>query len=374
VLLTLILLIVSGCATTDNIIQPPLENNTQASISDPALSKINLPSNFKISLFAQNLGSPRFMLAKDNIIYAASISQGRIYALPDLNNDSVADSAIVFMDSLDNPHSIDYYDGWYYIGETSKVIRVKSSDQLHADTGTIEELVDMPSGGGHFTRTVKIYNNAMYISIGSSCNVCAENNPWRASIIKCDLDGNNCNAYATGLRNSVGLEFDELTGTLYATDNGRDNLGDNIPPDEINIIQEGKNFGWPYCYGNNAHDNDFDKAEQVSCLDNAPAFVELQAHSAPLGLHYYDSSSFPLEYKGTLFVAFHGSWNRSEPTGYKIVNINLETKKVTDFASGWLQSDGKVIGRPVGIVEYKGALLVSDDDTGKIYRIYYEQT
>jgi len=246
---------------------------------------------------------------------------------------------------------------------------------MKADNGTLEVLInDLPTGG-HFTRTIKVRNNSLFISIGSSCNVCYEKDERRAAIIRCDLNGTGCRVFARGLRNAVGFIFHPVTGKMYSTDNGRDWLGENLPPDEINLVEDGKNYGWPVCYGKNIHDTDFDKNVYIRnpCMEpfEMPSLVDLQAHSAPLGLAFYYGNSFPQEYRGDLFVAYHGSWNRLEPTGYKIVSIDMDTFTVKDFATGWLDGTN-VRGRPVDIiVADDGSLLVSDDNAGKIYRIYY---
>ena len=189
------------------------------------------------------------------------------------------------------------------------------------------------------------------------------------------MDGTGCSVYARGLRNSVGFVFHPTTGLMYATENGRDMLGDDLPPDEINSIEEGKNYGWPICYGKNIHDTHFDRNVYIRnpCLGLMPSLVDLQAHSAPLGLAFYTGDNFPQEYRGDLFVAYHGSWNRKEATGYKIVRIDMQDLTVKDFATGWLTTTGNVLGRPVDIiVADDGSLFVSDDNAGKIYRISYQ--
>lgn len=354
--------------------------------TDGVLEKIKLPDGFAIEVFAENLGGsplsnpgpnpgPRMMLLKGNVLFVTIPSQGKVVALPDMNNDNKADDTITFIDNFDNPHGIDFHDGWFYIAEENRVIRVKAGNNLVADRNTLEKLVDLPAGG-HFTRTVKIHNNSLYISVGSSCNVCKEEDARRASITKCNLDGTDCRIFAKGLRNAVGFVFHPETGKMYATENGRDWLGDNAPPDEINLVGEGKNYGWPICYGKNTHDTDFDKNVYVRnpCEEpfETPSLVDLQAHSAPLGLAFYSGNSFPEEYRGKLFVAFHGSWNRGEPTGYKIVSVDMKDFSVEDFATGWLQGTN-VLGRPVDIIiADDGSLLVSDDNAGRIYRIYYK--
>lgn len=347
------------------------------------LDKIILPDGFKIEIFADNLGGssistpgpnpgPRMMEIKDNTIFVSIPSQGRVVALPDRDNDNEADQIITVIDDLNNPHGLAFYRDWLYIAEEDKVIRIKYSGDLKVEKNTLEKIVDLPSGG-HFTRTIKIFNNSLFISVGSDCNVCFEKDERRAAITKCDMDGNNCKVFAKGLRNAVGFIVNSRTNEIFATDNGRDWLGENLPPEEVNIVKEGKDYGWPVCYGNKIHDSDFDQNVYVRdpCLDTEAPIVELQAHSAPLGLGFYFGNKFPEEYRGNLFVALHGSWNRGEPTGYKIVRIILKEKPIVeDFAFGWLQGQ-KVLGRPVDIVEKDGDLFVSDDNAGKIYRIFY---
>ncbi len=357
------------------------------SVTDSGVSDITLPAGFVIDVYAEDLGSslvsypgpspgPRMMMIKDGLLFVSIPNKGLIAMLPDHDGDNVADEVKVFISGLDYPHGIDYHEGWFYIAEESRVIRVRDYDNdLVADNGSLEVIIpDLPTGG-HYTRTVKVHDGELYLSIGSSCNVCYESNELRASISKSNLDGSNLTVFAEGLRNSVGLEFHPLTGELYATDNGRDWLGDDLPPDEINIIKEGGDYGWPECYGKNIYDTDFNEEDYTGDPCNytgkVPSLVNLQAHSAPLGLSFYYGDSFPEEYRGDLFVCYHGSWNRKEPTGYKVVNIDMDTLHVNDFATGWLKT-ATISGRPVDvIVADDGSLFVSDDNAGKIYRIYY---
>ncbi len=355
-------------------------------VKSDSLGEINLPQGFRIEVFASGLGGspvsypgtnpgPRMMLLKDNVLFVTITGQGRVIALPYKEGSNKADETITFIDGLNNPHGIDYYDGWFYIAEENRVIRVKSiKNGLVADRNSLQVIVNNLPTGGHFTRTLKVHNNSLYISIGSSCNVCYEQDERRAAITRCNLDGTNCIVFARGLRNAVGFVFHPITGEMYATENGRDYLGEDLPPDEINLVEEGKDYGWPLCYGKNIHDTDFDKRVYIRnpCEDKAPSLIDLQAHSAPLGLAFYYGDSFPKEYRGSLFVAYHGSWNRRVPTGYKIVSIDMNTFTVKDFATGWLQGNN-VLGRPVDIVVAQdGSLFVSDDNAGKIYRISYQ--
>lgn len=336
---------------------------------------ITLQPDYKIEVFADDLGPQkvsipgpnngvRMLEHKDGIFYATVPGKGEVVALHDKDKNWEIEKRTTFLSGLTRPHGVALHDGYVYIAEEDKVIRVKDlNDDGVAEPETLEHLVDLPPGS-HWTRTVKIFNKAMFISIGSTCNVCEEEHPWRAKIIKCDLDGSNCDIFASGLRNAVDMEFHNEK--IWATDNGRDLLSNDLPPDEVNIIEEGKNYGWPICYGKQIHDTDYDKNVYIRdpCLDTESSLIDIPAHSAPIGLAFYE---------GDLLVAYHGSWNRDPPTGYKLVRIDLETQNIEDFAFGWLAEDGSVRGRPTDILIVDDSILVTDDVAGKIYRIYKEQ-
>ena len=375
--LILSMLAMVSCATT-------LKQSTNAENNDqhPILKNIKLPDGFQIDIFADDLGKSlnypgpnravRFVEFYNGILFASIPSAGVIVALPDKNNDGKADEIIKVIEGLNKPHGISFKDDYMYAANEDSVIKVRINEDLTANKDTIEKLIELPSGG-HWTRTIRINDNDLYISIGSSCNVCVEDDERRAAILKCDLIG-NCNTFAKGIRNAVGFVFHPETNEIYATENSRDYLGDDLPPDEINIVKEGKNYGWPICYGNNIHDTDFDKNTYIRnpCMEpfEMPSFIDIPAHSAPLGLAFNFGSNFPEEYNGNLFVAYHGSWNRKEKTGYKVVRIDLETKQVQDFATGWLTEDENVLGRPVDVIfDKEGIMYVSDDNAGVVYRI-----
>ena len=358
-------------------IRPRVEQNA---------SEIKVPPGFKIEVFAEGLSAspasypgpndgPRFLEIKDGVLFTSLMRQGKVVALPDKDGNGKADGAVTVIEGLRNPHGIVFSDGWFYVAEENRISRFKL-EGLKADKNTLEVLFDNLPSGGHITRTIRISNDTLYLSIGSSCNVCYDEDGRRAAISACSIENKTCLVIAKGLRNSVGMIF--YDGKLWATDNGRDMIGEDVPPEEINIIREGKNYGWPVCYGNRIHDTDFDKNVYIRnpCEDTEPPVFEMQAHSAPLGLTFYNGNNFPEEYQGNLFVAFHGSWNRNIPTGYKIVRIHMEDgvpKNIEDFATGWLKNF-TVTGRPVDlIVGDDGSLFVSDDNAGKIYRIYYQK-
>lgn len=321
---------------------------------------------------------PRMMLSTDDGVLVSMPFAGAVMRLYDKNRDGQAEERAVFLDGLNRPHGLARSGEWVYIAEENRVLRVRTNAEGNALPETVEHITDLPTGE-HFTRTIHIFKNPkgeekLYITVGSSCNVCQENDPRRAAMTECDLLGKECRVFARGLRNSV--DFTMREGVMYATDNGRDGLGNAVPPEEINIIKEGGNYGWPICYGNNIHDTDFDENTYIRnpCMEpfETPAFIELPAHVAPLGLAFYEGKTFPAEYRDKLFVAYHGSWDANPPVGYKVVSVDIATGAQSDFITGWRTKDGKVKGRPVAIHNYLDGLLVSDDGGGKIYFVSYE--
>lgn len=300
---------------------------------------------------------------------------GKVVALPDGNDDGVADSVVTVARGLDRPHGIAFYNGYVYIAETGKIIKFKQDRKSLKLVDNDVVVPDLPTkGDGHFTRTIAFGpDGKMYVSVGSSCNVCEEKDRRRSAILRFDPDGANPEIYAEGLRNAVGIVFHPVTDELFVTDNGRDWLGNDLPPDEVNRIVQGAHYGWPYCYEKRIADKTFSK--KGFCAKTKPPVIEFQAHSAPLGLRFYDGGMFPGKYNGALFIAFHGSWNRDDPTGYKIVlartRDNVPTGTHEDFITGWL-NEGVRSGRPVDLIQdTAGALLISDDFAGVIYRVTY---
>lgn len=336
-----------------------------------SFNEIRLPSGFKIEEFASNLGSPRFMaFSPDGVLFVTIIDKGNVLALPDKDKNGKADTKITFAKGLNHPHGIAFYKDYLYIGETNQVIRFKYKS-FDSPPGTKAVIVPNLPIHGHFTRTVSFGpDEKMYVSIGSSCNVCKEKDDRRAVVLQFNPDGSEGKIFAKGLRNSVGITWHPETKEMWAADNGRDWLGDNLPPEEINIVKFENHYGWPYCYGDRVPDPEFGNTD--FCERTTPPVIQMQAHSAPLGLTFYTGKEFPEEYVGDLFVAFHGSWDRSVPTGYKVVRIEIKDgkpQKIEDFATGWLRGRS-AWGRPVGvIVGPDGSLYVSDDKGGLIYRI-----
>jgi len=341
-------------------------------------TSLQIPKGFAVSVFAEGLKGPRFMtFGPDDVLYVADRQNNRIVALPDKNQDGRADQVWAFAEGLDRPHSLVYHEGAWYVGVPSGVVRLQDmdGDQVADTQETIIE--DYPTNG-HNTRTVLFLpDGRMVVSIGSSCNLCDETDPRRAAIVVYDgPEATGERVFASGLRNAVGLAIHPESGELWATNNGRDLMGDDLPPETAYIIRDGGNYGWPYCHSGRIEDPNM--GFSGACDDVIPPVIEMQAHSAPLGLAFYTGNAFPEAYRGDLFIAFHGSWNRSVPTGYKIVRLPLDGNKpagsLEDFATGWLNlTNGEVSGRPVGlVVGPDGALYVSDDKGGLIYRIWWQ--
>lgn len=314
-------------------------------------------------------------LGADGILYVAERGANRIVRLPDRNRDGLADGIEVVASDLRSPSSLAFYrDGSLYVGETTRILRLSQPDSQGVYQRR-EVIVDGLPEGGHHTRTVLFSPDwlTLYVSIGSSCNVCIEKDPRRAAIVRYNPDGSGETLYARGLRNAVGMTFRSGSDELWTTNNGRDMLGDDLPPDTVQMVKQGDDFGWPRCHAGRIIDPQYGDAN--ACNGVTPPAVELQAHSAPLGLTFYNGEQFPEMYRGNLFIAYHGSWNRSQPTGYKLVRIPFAGDMpgaVQDFAVGWLGADGSAWGRPVDVITgADGALYVSDDAGGKIYRIFY---
>lgn len=334
------------------------------------VSRLTVNERFNITTFAENISGARALVVTETGDLIVSIpNEGAIHLIyKDANQDGVSDGTQLLLNGLNRPHGIHLHDGWLYVAETDAIVRIQFNAKERKFIGTPHYIVrnSFPGGGNHSSRTVKVGpDNKLYVSAGSSCNVCNEDTPKRASIMQYDLDGKNEVLYASGLRNTVGFDWQPNTALLYGVDNGRDMLGDDLPPEELNQINLGAHYGWPYEYGNNVADND----KKPTGLKTSPSSFNLPAHSAPLSLLFIRHNP---QLVNSALVALHGSWNRSEKSGYKVVALSFSadgTIKQHDFITGF-EHDGDVIGRPVDLAEDKqGNIYLSDDYTGRIYKI-----
>lgn len=323
---------------------PPGQNSTNF--------PLKVPDGYRLSVFAKGLVSPRDMIldSEGNLIVSIP-SKGKVVVV---SKGQVHD----LINNLNKPHGLALKNYRLYVAE-SNIVKVYDYDPITYSIGNSNTLFELPGDGLHFTRSLLIKGETLYVSTGSSCNICVENSPMRAAIWSSDLKGGDLKQVATGLRNSVFMTLNPDETQIWATNMGRDNLGDDLPPDTINVIKEGANYGWPYCYGNKITDVETNKNNsKFDCTKMEAPTLEIPAHSAPLGLAFLDND---------LLVAYHGSWNRKTPTGYKIVRF--KNGLAEDFLTGWLTENGDVLGRPADILIKNNGdeIFISDDKAGVIY-------
>ncbi|QQR83220.1 PQQ-dependent sugar dehydrogenase [Candidatus Peregrinibacteria bacterium] len=352
----------------------PKTNQPSAGINETSIP-LQVPAGFKISEWVTDLPGIRVLAGPDALgnFWYSRTKDGIVSNIQIGKNGEVVSISDVFT-GLDRPHGIafDPQDGLImYVAETSRISKVR----LYTE-GNLEKIADLPAGGRHYTRTLLFGpDDRLYVSIGSSCDTCVEKDDRLAAVYVMEKDGANFEPYATGLRNAPFLAIDPVLGGIWVTEMGRDFLGDDLPPDEINVLKAGANYGWPYCYGEQVRDHTFEPERSMDrCGSTEPAKIELQAHSAPLGLAFVPEEGWPEDMALDLLVAYHGSWNRSEPTGYKIRHIKLDDDRneieQSDFITGWLDENGQSIGRPVDLlIQPGGTLYITDDKRGMIYKV-----
>jgi glucose/arabinose dehydrogenase len=368
-----LVIIVAFVLTNIPLILPPGGNNT----GSLPLSTIRLPPGFHVAVYSGEVpGARSLALSPDGTLFVGTMTEGRVYALPNRPGSYDHPTGVfTIAEGLNEPNGVAFRNGSLYVAEIYRIIRY---DDIEANLSSPPEPVVVkagyPPGGEHGWKFIAFGpDGKLYVPIASPCNICTPPDPLDQTITRMNPDGTGLEVYAEGIRNSVGFDWDPNTGILWFTDNGRDFLGEDIPPDELNRAPEpGMNFGFPYCYDDNVTDPEF---PGHSCAGYVPPAVELQAHVAPLGMRFYTGTMFPSEYRDQIFIAEHGSWNRVVPIGYRVALVRLEngTPVGTEvFADGWLQGTG-AWGRPVDLqVMPDGSLLVSDDRAGAIYRITYQ--
>jgi len=336
-------------------------------------ARLTPPQGFAVNAYAIGLGQARAaVLTSKGDIIVSSPPHRVLLVKADSDGDGRSDGAETLIVKLENPSGL-FLDGdQLYIAEDSRVLRVGFDAETGKIVGTPETILpDLPRGGVHWTRTIKKGPDGyFYVSIGSSCNVCVETNPWRAGIIRFK-PGEKAELYASGLRNTVGFDWQPGTNALYGVDNGRDWLGDNLPPEKVNLIKEGGFYGWPYLYGDNQPDPNFGKEVSDRTSHSIPPVYALPAHVAPLSILFLRHSKMA-KFGDAALVAEHGSWNRSQKIGYQVVALHWREGQITEepFLTGFLKGGNDVLGRPVDIVESpEGMIFISDDYNGVIWRV-----
>jgi glucose/arabinose dehydrogenase len=348
------------------------------------LDRIQLPPGFSISMYASDVPSARELsLSPAGVLYAGSRDAGNVYALLDNNADYYADELVTLARDKWLPVGVCFHDGALYYSEVDGIYRFKDIE-AHLKQPKVAELVTrLPDREHHGWKFIRFGpDGKLYVPVGVPCNICETKDPFGA-ILRMDANGKNQEVVARGMRNTVGFAWQPGTGVLYWTDNGRDLLGNDLPPDELNRIApnsgtgaKAPHFGFPYWHGKSTRDPEFGKQHQAS--EFVLPVQELGPHVAALGMRFCESRMFPPEYQGAIFIAEHGSWNRDKKLGYRVSLVTLDAAGSSTgysvFCEGWLQADEKVWGRPAD-VEFMpdGSLLVSDDYAGCVYRITYKQ-
>jgi glucose/arabinose dehydrogenase len=341
-----------------------------------SLDGIKLPPGFSIEPFADRVPGARSMTRSPaGTLYVGSRKAGRVYAILDDNGDFRADRILTLAEGLNQPNGVAFRDGDLYVAEIGRILRFNDIEQKLENPPTPEVITaDYPKDEHHGWKFIAFGpDDKLYIPVGIPCNVCRPNNPLYGTITRINPDGSGLEIYAHGVRNSVGFDWHPQTKALWFTDNGRDWLGENRPPDELNLApKQGMHFGFPHCHGGDIVDPEFG----ADCRDFTPPAQELGPHVASLGMRFYRGTQFPQRYHNGIFIAEHGSWNRKVPIGYRVTFVSLENGKPAGyevFAEGWLK-EGAAWGRPVDIeILPDGSMLVSDDMGGRIYRITYAQ-
>ncbi len=342
--------------------------------SDSRLTRIELPEGFHIRVYAEGVTGARSMsLGSDGTLFVGTRPSGRVYALRDEDGDHKAERVITLASGLNNPNGVAFKNGDLYVAEISRILRYRNIE-ANLNNPPQPEIVNdaFPTDSSHGWKFIRFGpDGLLYVPVGAPCNICDSGDPY-ASIGRLDANG-TFSIIARGIRNTVGFDWHPETGELWFTDNGRDRMGDDVPPDELNrITADGQHFGYPYCHGTDIADPQF--GSQRNCGEFVAPTQELGPHVAALGMRFYTGNMFPAEYRNQIFIAEHGSWNRSSKIGYRITLVRLNANEAISyepFAEGWLQGESSW-GRPVDVlVMPDGSLLVSDDQAGLIYRISY---
>jgi glucose/arabinose dehydrogenase len=367
--LALVAIIVVGCLYSGYLA-------AQLPTAAAELSDIALPAGFRIALYADKVPNARQMAAGPRgIVFVGSRSEGKVYAVVDRDGDHKAEEVHVLASGLTMPSGIAYRDGALYVAAVNRILRFRDVANNLTHPPRAEVVTDAyPSDTHHGWKFIAFGpDGRLYVPVGAPCNVCAPPGPLHAAITRLEVAGGQPEVVARGVRNSVGFDFHPESRELWFTDNGRDWMGDDQPPDELNrLTRPGEHFGFPFCHGEAIRDPEHNGGR--ACTDFTPPARLLGPHVAAIGMRFYTGSMFPAKYRGGIFIAEHGSWNRSTPIGYRVTFVKVEGGRAVSyepFASGWLK--GSIAsGRPADVLVLEdGSLLVSDDKAGRIYRITY---
>lgn len=342
------------------------------------LHQITLPPRFKIDIYANHVPNARSLaLSPNGTLFVGTRTAGNVYAVLDRNQDQKADEVITIARGLNMPNGVAFRDGALYVAEVDRILRYDNIEtHLNDPPAPVVLSERFPRDRLHGWKFIRFGPDGwLYIPVGAPCNVCERNDTRYASITRVKPDGTQSEIFARGVRNTVGFDWQPKTHELWFTDNGRDWMGNDLPPDELNHApRPGLHFGFPYCHGRTISDPGFGKLR--TCEEFTPPAMELGPHVAALGMRFYTGTMFPDEYRHHIFIAEHGSWNRSAPIGYRVTLVRLENQRALSyevFAEGWLQGS-RAWGRPVDLlVMPDGAMLISDDKADAIYRISYRK-
>ena len=343
---------------------------------DPRVEDIKLPPGFHISIYAENVTNARGMsVGPDGTVYVGSRGEGSVYALQDLDGNGTAETKHILATGLNMPVGLAWHQGDLYISSVDQIVKLPNIAEHLTDPPAPVTVYDKyPSEKHHGWKYIAFGpDGKLYVPVGAPCNICLSEDSIFATITRIDSDGTGREIIAHGVRNTVGFDWHPETGELWFTDNGRDMMGDDVPDCELNrLAVEGSHFGYPFCHAPDVADPKF--GEQRKCSEFTKEAAVLGPHTAPLGMRFYTGSQFPEKYRNAIFIAQHGSWNRSTPIGYRVMVAFPQpdgTATTEIFAEGWLQGN-KAWGRPVDVlVAPDGSLLVSDDAADMIYRISY---
>jgi glucose/arabinose dehydrogenase len=354
------------------------KNKALHKVEDPRLQDIRLPTGFHISIFADSVENARSLAMGDKgTIFVGNRQGDKVYALVDKDEDGVADERYTIASGMNMPNGVAFRQGALYVAEVNKIWRFDNieGNLVHPPKPVLVS-DNFPGDTHHGWKYIAFGpDDKLYVPVGAPCNICDDNekDPCYASITRMNPDGSGFEVYAHGIRNTVGFTWHPDTKALWFTENGRDQMGDDVPGDELNTApQANMHFGYPYCHAGTIKDPEY--GDRHACSEFIPPVAVLAPHTAALGVKFYTGSMFPAEYKNRVIIAEHGSWNRSEPIGYRLTMVKLDGDKSVSyepFAEGWLKN-GKAWGRPVDVLQLKdGSLLVSDDFANVIYRITY---